>query len=369
MRIAIVSDPLVQRGGAERVVEAMATAFPQAPIFAVLYSPERGPSALAERVRTSPLARIPGAARRHRWLLPWYPQAVESFDLRDFDVVLSSHHTAAKGIVRHADMVHVCYCHTPMRALWEWPARELATWPALARPVAASLLHDLRVWDYATAARVDHFLANSETTRRRIAKHYGRESEVLHPPIDVERFTPHGDAGDYYLVASRMVPYKRVDLAVHATGLVSRRLVVVGGGRPDPSLRAPHVEYRGHVSDAELIALMRGARALIFPQYEDFGMTPLEMMACGRPVIAYGRGGAAETVVDGVTGVLVDDQSADAFARAILRFERLRFAPQAARAHAEGFSRERFVSRLREAVALAVDRDAMPPMRYAAADR
>ena len=354
MRVAIVSDPLVQRGGAERCVEIMAQTFPDAPVFAILYSAETGPASLASRVVASPLARIPGATRRHRWLLPLYPSTVESFDLSEYDVIISSHHTAAKGIVRNANQYHLCYCYTPMRALWERPRDEIASLPALARPLAAAMMSRLRVWDYATAARVDTFVAISETTRRRIECHYRRESTVLYPPIDIDAFSP-GSAlatDEYYLVASRLVPYKRVDLAVAATAALGRRLVVVGAGPGAGALHGvPHIDYRGHVSDAELLDLMRGARAMIFPAYEDFGMAPVEMMACGRPVIAYDRGGARETVIDGVTGVFAGEQTVEAFVNAIVRLERTTFDRDAIRAHAETFSREKFVRRLRAMVA------------------
>ncbi len=353
-RVAIVSDPLVQRGGAERCVEVMAQTFPAAPIFALLYSPASGPASLEGRVIASPLQRLPGATRRHRWLLPFYPAAIESFDLAGYDVILSSHHTAAKGIVRGAGQVHLCYCHTPMRALWERPAEELRSLPGIARPLAASTLRRMRTWDYVSAARVDTFIANSVTTQQRIAKHYRRESVVLNPPIDVDRFTPgrDGAGGDYDLVASRLVPYKRVDLAVAATAVLGRRLVVVGGGPGEAAVKgAAHVDYRGHVSDDELLALMRGARAMIFPAYEDFGMAPVEMMACGRPVIAYGAGGATETVIDGVTGVFAAEQTVEAFVDALRRFEGTAFDRPRIRAHAKSFSQQRFQAALRTHVA------------------
>jgi glycosyltransferase involved in cell wall biosynthesis len=362
-RVAIVSDPLVQRGGAERCVEVMAKTFPDAPIFALLYSSVSGPAALASRVIASPLQRLPGATRRHRWLLPFYPAAMESFDLSQYDVILSSHHTAAKGILRTADQLHLCYCHTPMRALWERSFDEVRGLPGFARPFATATLRSLRAWDYATAARVDEFIANSNTTRRRIAKHYGRESTVLHPPIDVDRFRPGGEpaASDYYLVASRLVPYKRVDLAVAATGALGRRLVVVGGGPGESAVRgASHVDYRGHVSDGELLDLMRGARALLFPAYEDFGMAPVEMMACGRPVVAYGAGGVTETVIEGVTGVFAAEQTVEAFVDALERFERTAFDRNRIRAHAENFSQQRFQDALRSLVHGAYHRMAAP---------
>jgi glycosyltransferase involved in cell wall biosynthesis len=346
-RVAIVSDPLVQRGGAERCVEAMAEAFPDAPVFALLYSAETGPASLAARVVPTWLNRIPGAARRHRAFLPLFPAAIESIDLSGYDVILSSHHTVAKGLLRRSGQVHVCYCHTPMRALWERPHEEIASVPALARPAVQALFSRLRVWDAVTALRVDRFVANSRATQRRIEQHYGRESTILNPPIDVERFTPGGEPGDYYLVASRPVAYKRIDVAIAAARRLGRRVIVTGG---TPRERVEGVEYRGVVSDAELLTLMRGARALLFPQVEDFGMTPLEVNACGRPVVAYGAGGALETVVDGVTGVLAADQDPDAFAGAIARSEAIAFDPRMLRAHAERFARPAFIASLREIV-------------------
>ncbi len=349
-RVAIVSDPLVQRGGAERCVEVMARTFPDAPIFALLYSPVSGPPSLESRVITSPLQRIPGATRRHRWLLPFYPGAIESFDLSGYDVIISSHHTVAKGLLRGSDQVHLCYCHTPMRALWERPFAELRTVSPLARPFASETMRRLRVWDFVTAARVDVFLANSRTTQSRISKHYRRDSIVVNPPIDLDRFTPGtvSTDGDYYLVVSRLVPYKRVDLAIAATAVLGRRLIVVGGG-PDQRVvnGASHVDYRGHVSDPELLDLMRGARAMIFPANEDFGMAPVEMMACGKPVVAYGGGGAAETVVDGVTGVFAEQQTVGSFVSALERFESLTFDAARIRAHAESYSETRFQNTLR----------------------
>jgi glycosyltransferase involved in cell wall biosynthesis len=335
----------------------MAQTFPDAPVFALLYSAVTGPASLEGRIVASPLQRLPGASRRHRWLLPFYPYAIESFDFAGYDVILSSHHTAAKGILRNANQMHVSYCHTPMRALWERPFEELRSLPGPLRPLAASTMSKLRVWDYATASRVDTFIANSRTTQLRIAKHYGRESVILNPPIDVDRFTPGAGAqGEYYLIASRLVPYKRVDLAVAATAALGRKLVVVGGGPGEHVVTgAAHVDYRGHVTDSELLELMRGARAMIFPAFEDFGMAMIEMMACGRPVIAYGAGGAAETGIDGVTGVFAVEQTVDAFVAAIKCFERTVFDPERIRSHAETFSQQHFQAALRKYVAAAFE--------------
>jgi glycosyltransferase involved in cell wall biosynthesis len=350
-RVAIVSDPMCQSGGAERVVEALGEAFPDAPIFSILYSPAYGPRSLKDRVVQSWLHRIPGATSYARALFPLYPSAIESFDLRDFDVIVSSHHTLAKGLLRNAQQTHICYCHTPMRALWELPHEEVLRAPALLRPLIRTLLLALRGWDFATASRVDHFVANSRLTSDRIRKHYRRDSIVVHPPIEIDRFVP-GDVevGDYYLIAARNVPYKRIDLAIEAAERLGRRLVVVGEGTDRLAKESRCVTFLGKVSDDKLRALMQSARALLFPQKEDFGMALLEVNACGRPVIAYGAGGALETVLDGRTGVLFSEQSVKGVMDAIEAFERVEFDPAAIRQHAERYSKDRFIATMQTLV-------------------
>jgi glycosyltransferase involved in cell wall biosynthesis len=351
--VVIVSDPLVQRGGAERVVEVLAATFPDAPIFALLYSPKLGPAKLESRVRSSWLGRLPLATERHRAFFPLYRSAIEAFDVSAYDVIISSHHTVAKSVLTRSDQIHISYCHTPMRALWERSLQELATVPALVRPLVAALFSHLRVWDALSAWRVQHFIANSETTQRRIATYYRRESEILFPPIETDIFIPgDGRVGDYYLVASRPVPYKRIDIAIAATAKLGRKLIIVGGSKTLKN-PPPNVEALGHVTDPQLRDLMRGAKALLFPQYEDFGMTPLEVNACGRPVIAYGAGGALDTVIDGETGVLAPEQTVQSFIAAIERFESLEFDPARIREHALRFSRDRFERRMKEIVASA----------------
>jgi glycosyltransferase involved in cell wall biosynthesis len=240
-----------------------------------------------------------------------------------------------------------------MRALWERTWEELETLPRAARPLAARAFANLREWDYITAARVDLFIANSQTTRERIERHYRRESRIIYPAIDTVRFAydPTATVGDYYLVASRLVPYKRVDLAIAATAQLKRKLVLVGTGPDKKHAGNDHVEYLGHVPEDRLIALMRGAKALIFPGFEDFGMTPVEMMACGRPVIAYGKGGALETVVDGTSGVFAGEQSVDAFVDAIVRSEAIEFDSARIAEHAQASSFARFEQAMLEAVA------------------
>lgn len=355
-RVAIVSDAMTQRGGAERVVEVMAELFPDAPIFCTLYSGETGPRSLKSRIRPSFLNGLPLAKRHHRWYFPLFPFAIESFDLSDYDIIVSSHHCAAKGVLRNGRQTHVCYCHTPMRALWERTHDEVHTLPVVMRLGADMLLSALRQWDFVTASRVDHFVANSLETHNRIAKHYARESSIINPPIDIEKFTPGSAAGDYYLVAARPVPYKRIDIAVEVAQKMRRRLVVVGGDKPDHHSGDGLVEFLGHVSDQRLVELMRGSRALIAPQHEDFGMAIVEANACGRPAICFARGGALETVIDGKTGMLVEEQSVEAFSAALERFERLTFDAHAIRRHAERFSKASFMHAFENLVYTAYER-------------
>jgi glycosyltransferase involved in cell wall biosynthesis len=350
LKLAIVSDTMVQWGGAERVVEALGEAFPEAPIFTILYDRDRGPRAIESRIVQSWLRGIPGSLKLAKALIPFYPNAIESFDLREYDVIISSHHTLAKGVLRTSEQTHFCYCHTPMRSLWERPHDEIQRVPGALRPFIKQMLRGLRSWDYDAASRVDHFIANSAHTASRISKHYRRDSVVLYPPIDTERFTPGGSVGDFYLVASRNVPYKRIDLAIEAVERLGRRLFIVGDSTDRLANDSSNITYLGKVSEGKLLSLMREARALLFPQHEDFGMTVLEMNACGRPVIAFAKGGALETIVDSQTGVVFLEQTVDSLVDAIERFESISFDSAAIRRHAERFSKQRFNDRIRAIV-------------------
>jgi glycosyltransferase involved in cell wall biosynthesis len=364
-KIAIVSDTMVSSGGAERVVEAIAEAFPQAPVFTLLYDAKYGPRSIEQRIVQSWLRGIPGSLTIAKALVPLYPNAVESIDLRGYDIIISSHHTLAKGVLRSAEQTHICYCHTPMRSLWELPHDEIERAPVLLRPFVKALLRSLRNWDFDTAHRVDQFVANSAITADRIAKHYRRDSVVVHPPIDTERFVPGGTLGDYYLVVARNVPYKRIDLAIAAVEKLGRHLIIAGNGTDRLATSSRNVTFLGKISDAKLMTLMREARALLFPQYEDFGMTVLEMNACGRPAIAYGKGGALETIVDGKTGLVFGEQTVYGLADAILRFEQLTFDSIAIRRHAERFSKARFIASLHQIVNVASAKQRHPEYRKA----
>lgn len=356
MTIALVHEWLTNLAGSERVLLAMHELFPTAPIHTALYEPralpaEFGPERLD--VRTSWLQRLPGAARQWRWCLPLMPSAFENFDLRGYEVVLSSSHACAKGVVTPADCCHLCYCYTPIRYAWEMPHEYLAEVGRAGRLVLRPVLRRLRLWDYAAAQRVDRFIAISETVRRRIEKHYRREATVIYPPVETARFAPADERDDYYLVVSRLVGYKRVDLAVAACAALGRPLKVVGCGPQLGRLagaEAPTVEYLGLVSDDEVARLMSRARALLFPGVEDFGLTPVEAQAAGCPVIAQAAGGATETVIDGETGVLFAEPTAGSLQEAIVRFEQLEFDPQRCVANAQRFDRAVFDARLREFV-------------------
>lgn len=360
-RVAITHEWLTVPGGSEQVVAAMLELFPQAEIYTSVYDPAPWPAALRDRpVHASFLDRLPGARRHYAKLLPLMNLAFESFELSGYDLVISSNHACAKNVVTGPGTLHVCYCHTPMR--YAWDPRFLAgekLGPG-ARLVARALLPRLRRQDFVAAQRPDAFVANSNHVAERIARHYRRQATVIHPPVEVERYlsVPRRPGG-YYLALGRVVPYKRVDLAVAACARLGRPIKVVGDGRALPAVRAvagPQAEFLGRVPDADLPDLLAGARALLFPGEEDFGIVPVEAMAAGLPVIAYGVGGARDSVVDGETGLLFAEQSVDSLAEAIERFERSRFYAADLRDHARGFEPERFRRELAELV-LSLERE------------
>ena len=359
-RVAIVHDWLTGMRGGERCLEVVCELFPEAPLFTLLHVPGSvSPTIEHRRIVTSFVQRLPGAARRYRYYLPLFPAAVARFDLRGFDVIISLSHCAAKAVRRPPGAMHVCYCFTPMRYIWDmyedYFGRDAGVATRLLMPPVAAAL---RRWDRRTDG-VDRFVAISGHIAGRIRRIYGREADVLHPPVDVARFLPAAAPHDYYLVVSALVPYKRVDLAVQAAGRLGRRLLVVGSGPEERRLRAlagPGVEFLGWRPDAEVAGLYAGCRAVLFPGVEDYGIVPLEAAAAGRPTIALGRGGVRETMVDldapgeAPTAVFFGEQTVDALVDAVRRFEAAgdRFDPATVRRHAERFDRPQFTARLRE---------------------
>jgi glycosyltransferase involved in cell wall biosynthesis len=354
MRTAIAYDWLNQFGGAERVLTELHGMYPEAPIYTAVYAPELLPEEMRGwDVRPSFLQRIPLARYRHQPFFPLMPMAFEQFDLREYDLVLTTSSACAKGVITAPETLNICYCYTPCRYLWD--LYHDYTRGSKAKLLFAPIAHWMRMWDQLSSQRVDHFIAISHEVARRIRRHYRREAEVIHPPVDVDRFRPNGEPPeDYYLVVSRLVSYKRIDLAIEAVNMLKRRLVIVGDG-PErkrlESIAGPTVEFRGSLSDAEIADLYAGCRAFLFPSFEDFGIAPVEAQAAGRPVIALRRGGALDTVISGVTGLFFEEQCAISLAHAITEFEQLRFDPLRCRRNAERFDRTLFAHRLSEAVA------------------
>jgi glycosyltransferase involved in cell wall biosynthesis len=350
-RIALVHDYFVQMGGAERVAEAMHESFPSAPMYTTVALPQNLPQRLRMAdIRTSPLQHLPAIERGFRHYFMLYPFAVENFDLSQYDLIFSSSSGYAKGVRRRRNAIHVCYCHTPMRWVWrydDYVARE--RFGRVARTLLPAMLWPLRRWDLRAARQPNYYIANSRLVANRIKKIYGREAHVIPPPIDVNRFHMSNEIDDYYLVLSRLMPYKRIDLAIEACKRMSRRLIVIGDG-PDRNrlekLADDRIEFLGRQPDKIVNYYAARCRALLFPGEEDFGMAPLEANAAGRPVIAYRAGGAVETVEEGVTGVFFDQASSVSLAEAIEKFEGLRFDQYTLRRHAEKFDRTVFTFRV-----------------------
>ena len=357
LKVVIVHDWLTGMRGGEKVLESICRIFPSAELLTLVA--DRGsvsPLIASHRIRPSIVQRLPRATRWYRQYLPVFPFAIEQFDLDDADLVISTSHCAAKAVVKTGRASHLCYCHSPMRYAWDQfdayfgPAR-LGHWKsAVARQVMARIAR----WDRDTANRVDEFLANSHHVAGRIARYYNRRAKVLHPPVDTAFFTPNGaqPASDF-LVVSALVPYKRLEVVVDAATSLGVPLTIVGTGPDESRLRSragSTVRFLGAVDGPALRELYRRARAVLLPGEEDFGIAPVEAMACGRPVIALGRGGATETVVPGVTGVLVPADQPEGFADAMRHFDSAAFDPKAIRVHAEQFGIDRFERAFRASV-------------------
>ncbi len=352
-RTALVHDWLNQAGGAEVVLEELHDLFPDAPIYTAMFDRVGFRTAVGWDVRTSTLDRLPGIHRRHQWFLPLYPFAWQRTRVTGADVVVSNKSAFCMG-VDTGKAAHVCYCLTPTRFVWEPTAYSAyESLPPGARLALAAILPWLRRWELRAAAKVDHFLAISTTVQERIRRRYGRDSEVVYPPVDTKRFAPGPDE-DFYLILARLVPYKRIDLAIEAFERLGRRLVIAGDGRDRArleTLAGRHVEFAGRVSEQEARRLLGSCRALVWPGVEDFGLAPVEAMASGRPVIARRAGGALDTVVDRVTGVFFDDvDDRDALARAVTAADDVPWRSEALQRHARAFDSDVFRRRMLEIV-------------------
>ena len=366
LRVAVVADWITDLGGAERVTRDLLDAFPQAELVTSAYFP-RKPEFFADRkVVTSFLQKVPFFGRRHKFAPFLRRHAFETLDLSAYDLVISSSSAESKGVITRPDAVHLCYCHTPTRYLWSHAAEYLrhpgfGRWDWLARPMARSWAHAARLWDWAAAQRADFFVANSRATAARIAKYYGRASEVVHPGVDLAQFAVGREKQDAYVALGRVVPYKRFDLLVDAFNGTGRKLTVIAGTKTKLAMELvarsdDNIEWVFGASDEEVREIVGAARALVFPQEEDFGIAPVEAMACGTPVVAYGRGGALETVQDGVSGIFFYEQSAQALRAALDAFEARTWDPFALRASVASFDAPIFRDKIRASAERAWER-------------
>ncbi|MGH7660215.1 MAG: glycosyltransferase [Vulcanimicrobiaceae bacterium] len=349
MNVALVHDYLNQRGGAERVFAHIAAAWPEAPVYTALYDANScGDLVAASRVRTSFLQHVPLGRRFFRALAPLYPAAFEAFDFSGYDLIVSSTTAWAKGVIFPPSAVHVCYINTPSRFLFEY---DRYVGGLGAGTIAKPVIGMLAAWDRRAAMRPTAFIANSQNVAQRVRAHYGRDAFVLPCPVDVDRFSLAGGDGEYFLIVSRLLPYKRVELAIEAARIAGVRLLVAGEGPMLETLqrlaRGTPADVLGWVSDDKIASLLAGAKAVIVPGEEDFGLVPLEAAACGRPAIALRRGGALETIVEGVTGEFFERPDAESLAAALRAFDRNRYQPERLRAHAQQFAPHRFAERLR----------------------
>ncbi len=364
MKVALIHDHLAQDGGAEKVLAVFAEMYPEAKIYTLLYEQKNINHLKGHEIDTSIIQRLPGGVKHYRWYLQFMPMAVEFFDLREFDLVISDTSSFAKGVITLPDTLHICYCHTPTRYLWSDTHQYLneLKYNKFFKKIIGLVLNRLRLWDFNAAQRVDYFIANSRMVAGRIRKYYRRDSQVIYPPVETTKFsiaekTPTG-SDSYFLAGCRLVPYKRIDLVIEAFNLLGDgyNLKIFGDGLDEKRLKKianenPRIEFLGRVSDEEKAKLYQNALAFINPQEEDFGITPVESMASGRPAIAYRKGGVLETVIDGQTGLFFDKQTAESLVDVLRRFKSEDFNPQAIRLHAEKFSVANFREQIEKFIA------------------
>lgn len=353
MKIAIVHDWLTNMGGAEQVVINFKEVYKDAPIYTTFYNPDKLDNKLKNiEVKTSYLQKKK-MVENHKKYFPLMPMAFEKFDLNEYDIVLSSSSSCAKGVLTKPGSIHICYCHTPMRYAWEKRDEYTKGMGKLKKKLVEILCHYMRIWDVASSNRVDYFIANSTEVQKRIKKHYKRDSIVINPPVRCNMFSISETDGDYYLVLSRLVGYKRFDLAVQVCSELGKKLVVIGEGPEREKLEKlanENVTFLGRQPDEVVKKYMSECKALLFPGEEDFGIVPVEAQSCGRPVIAYGKGGVLDSVIDGKTGVFFKEQTVESLKEAINKFETMKFEKEEIRKHALEFDESMFQEKIRKFV-------------------
>lgn len=354
-KVALVFDWMTSRGGAEKVNLQLHKLFPDAPIFTSIFDREAHPEFSGADIRTSFIDKLPFAKSKHQLYLSLMPQAYEAFDLSEFDIVISSSHSCAKGIITKPETMHICYCHSPMRYAWDNWHEYIKNYKinGLVKFFGKKAIHKIRMWDKIAAERVDYYIANSHTTKRRIEKYYRKPASVIFPGIQCSKYKLAEKSEGYFLAVGRLTGYKRFDLLVECFNKIGLPLKIAGTGVDQEKLQAQargNIEFLGYVKDKELSKLYAEAEALIFPQLEDFGLTPIESMASGRPVIAYNKGGALDTIINDKTGVLFNKQTPESLKKAINYFieNKKKFKRNAIREHAENFDNKVFKSEMKK---------------------
>ena len=364
MKIALIHDYLIQIGGAERVLEAFCEMFPEAPIYTLLYDEQATSGIFRNRkIKTSFLQKIPFAKKHHRYFLALMPFAIERFDLSGFDLIISSSSSYAKGVTKPKNAIHICYCHTPLRYAWDDTPKFIkeSSYPDFIKPFIPLVINKIKKWDLKAALKVDYFIANSNFIADKINKYYNSQADVIYPPVKLwsgKSSAASSEGEDYFLVVSRLLPYKRIDVAIQAFNKLadspisnSLRLKIVGSGPERKNLEeiaGRNIDFLGSVHDEQLTEIYAKCRAFIFPQEEDFGITAVEAQMAGRPVIAFKAGGALESIIDGKTGIFFDKQDEDSLAEAIVRFTDMKFDSEEIKTHAQKFSKEEFKKKMKE---------------------
>jgi len=355
MKIALVHDYLSQSGGAEKVLKALTEIWPNAPIFVLFHDKEKIKNFKKTEIKETFLSKLPGVKKHYEWYFSLMPMATEKHNLGKFDIVLSSSSGFAKGIITNPETLHVCYCHTPPRFLWAGTHKYLSDlrYNFLVKSVLSGVIHKMRLWDTLSTNRVDHFIANSKTVENRIKKYYRRESEIIHPPVDTNKFYTSPSTKNYFVAGGRLVPYKRIDLAIKTFNRLGWNLKIFGVGPEEKYLKKiakPNIEFLGNITEKEKAKLLSECRGFINPQHEDFGIIPVEAMASGRPIIAYSKGGASESVVENITGVFFHKQTWESLLNTLLKFDNFKWDKEEIKEHAEKFNKHDFKEKIKRIV-------------------